>query len=214
VEGEFGANLLAMLDYIAANYPVDSISLTELAYRIDGYGADDLAAFLTYTGRSDWPRRPDGGIDIDAPSIGEWRSHEIGHFLERAAATVHAHGVQLFMDVNVSWGDLGREAKEYGQDYATMLQYVDRIVVWDYFGLSGYRPEYTTEMASYLAKYGPERVILSIGLWKRGGSKISPDDLRRAMQTAQQSPIPNLWITPSQYLSDEYWQVLAQMWNN
>lgn len=52
VEGDFGQQLLALLDYVAAHYPVDSISLTELSYAKEGYGPDDKAADLAYTGRN------------------------------------------------------------------------------------------------------------------------------------------------------------------
>ena len=213
VEGDFGNELVAMLDYIAANYPVDSISLTELAYHTDGYGVDDKAAYMSYTGRSDWPRMPNGQINIDHPSIGEWRSYEIGRFLEKAAATVHKHDKELFMDVNVSWGNLSNDASEYGQNYTVMLKYVDRIVVWDYFNLSGYKPEYTSQIANYLAKFGSDRVILSIGMWAKNGKTISADELRRGMQAAIQSPLPNLWITPSLYLTDAHWQVINDLWS-
>ena len=44
VNGSFGQQLLDMVQYIAANYPhVDSIDITELSYRADGYGPDNLA---------------------------------------------------------------------------------------------------------------------------------------------------------------------------
>jgi hypothetical protein len=116
------------------------------------------------------------------------------------------------MDVEVSWGRLDRESAEKGQDYAVMLQHADRLVIWDYFGLSGFRPEYTGEIARFLAKYDPDKIVLSIGLWARGGGFISPDALRRAVQAGLQSTIPNLWITPSQYLSDDHWKALTDIW--
>jgi len=214
VEGQLGSDLLQMLDYIAANYPVDSIALTELAYHVDGYGNDDQAAYMAHTGLSDWPRRANGQVDFEHPSVGEWRSYEIGRFLEKAAAIAHGHGKQLFMDVDVSWGNLSNEASEYGQNYAVMLQHADRIIVWDYFSLSGYNPEYTGDIAGYLEKYGPDRVILSVGLWGKNGSIVSPDQLRLAMQAALGSPIPHLWITPSLYLSDQHWQVMKELWSH
>lgn len=212
VRGEFGNQLIEMLDYIAAHYPVNSISITELSYYTEGYGDDDKAAYKAYTGRADWPRNPIGLVNIDDPSIGEWRSYEIGRFLERAAAVVHQHGKKLYMDVEVSWGQLHREAMDKGQDYEVLLQHADRLIVWDYFGLSGYRPDYTTNIAHYLSKYGRDRIIISVGLWARDGGVISPDALRLAMQAAVKSEIPNLWITPSLYLSEEHWRVLEDVW--
>ncbi len=212
VHGDFGDQLLQMLDYIAAHYPVDSISITELAYYIDGYGDDDKAAYLAFTGRSDWPRSPAGLINIDDPSIGQWRSHEIGLLVQRASAVVHRYNKKLYMDVEVNWGNLQRESADKGQDYRVLLQYADRLVVWDYFGLSGYRPDYTAQIARYLNKYGADKVIVSVGLWATGGGSISHEALRQAMQSGLKSNIPNLWITPSLYLSEDHWRVLFEMW--
>ena len=212
VEGDFGRQLLDMLNYIAANYPVDSISITELSYYIDGYGDDDKAAYLAYTHRSDWPRNPLGLVAIDDPSIGQWRSYEIGRFLQRAADVVHRHGKQLYLDVEVSWNNLALEAADRGQSYAVMLQSADRLVLWDYFGLSHYRPDYTAQLAQYMQKYGSDRIIISIGLWTNSNNPISPTALRQAMQSGLQSPLPNLWITPSRYLTDQHWQVLTDLW--
>ena len=95
-----------------------------------------------------------------------------------------------------------------------MLTYADRLVVWDYFGLSGYRPDYTGELGRYLKKYGRDRVIVSVGLWSKGGGVISPDALRQAMLAGLKSEIPNLWITPSLYLSDAHWKALVDVWGN
>ncbi len=212
VHGDFGNQLLEMLDYIAARYPVNSISITELAYYTDGYGDDDKTAYTAYTGRADWPRNAIGLVNIDDPSIGKWRSYEISHFVDRAAAVVHRHNKKLYMDVDVSWGRLERESAEKGQDYAAMLQYADRLVIWDYFGISGYRPDYTGVIARYLKKYGPDKIIISVGLWAKGEGTISPDALRQAMQAGLQSDIPNLWITPSLRLNEEHWKALTEVW--
>lgn len=212
VYGDFGHQLLSMIEYIAANYPVSSISLTELSYYTEGYGDDDLALYTTYTGRKDWPRLRNGLVNIDHSSIGEWRSYEIGRFIERAAAVVHQYNKELLVDVEVSWGELDRESTEYGQNYATLLEHADRLVVWNYYGLSGYDPEYTAEIARYLSRYGPERVIISIGLWAEEGGVLSPEALQAGMESALDSEIPNLWITPSHYLTEAHWEVLRRLW--
>ncbi|GIW02392.1 MULTISPECIES: hypothetical protein [Roseiflexus] len=64
VNGSFGDELIAMIDYIARHYEVDSITLTELFYYQEGYGADDLALYREHSGRRDWPRTPRGSINI------------------------------------------------------------------------------------------------------------------------------------------------------
>ncbi|AAM05847.1 hypothetical protein [Methanosarcina acetivorans] len=212
VEGDFGEQILQMLEYISTNYPANSISLTELAYYTDGYGDDDKAAYMSYTGRDDWPRLPNGLINIDDPSIGEWRSYEVGRFLDRAAKIVHKNDKKLYMDVEVSWDDLSKESTEKGQSYHVMLEHVDKIVIWDYFGLKGYDPEVTREIAhEYGQKYDPSRIIISIGLWKSGNDILSSEELKQAMHSSIRGGIGNLWITPSHYLSDDHWEALSEI---
>jgi hypothetical protein len=212
VEGDFGEQILQMLEYISTNYPANSISLTELAYYTEGYGDDDKAAYMSYTVRDDWPRLPNGLINIDDPSIGEWRSYEIGRFLDRAAKIVHKNDKELYMDVEVSWDNLSKESTEKGQSYHVMLEHVDKIVIWDYFGLNGYDPKFTREIAhEYGQKYDPSRIIISIGLWKSGNDIISSEDLKQAMQSSIKGGIDNLWITPSQNLSGNHWKALSEV---
>jgi len=54
--GAIWTTSLAMIQYIAENYPVDSISVNEMFYHADGYGPDDKTAFTAYSGLPDWPR--------------------------------------------------------------------------------------------------------------------------------------------------------------
>lgn len=208
VEGAFGEDLLAMLDYIAANYPVDSITLTELFYYREGYGEVDLEAYRAYTGREDFPRTLWGGIDVDHPSIGEWRSYEISRFIAKAAEVVHQYDKELFVDVRVSWGNLANESRENGQDYTLLLEHADRLVIWNYFGLNEYDAAYTAELARYLEKFGEGKVIVSIGLWGEDDSTVPPADLRHALHALSHTNIPHFWITPSFLLSDRHWEVL------
>jgi hypothetical protein len=213
VNGQFGQKLLDMVQYIAANYPnVDSLSITELSYRVDGYGSDDLALFKTDTGRTDWPRNSDGSINIDDPVIGNWRSAVIGEFLGRATAIAHQYGKQMYMDVSVSYGNLGLMTNNKGTNYNVMLQNADKIIVWDYFGEAGYPPTYSQDIAQYLAQFGLDRVIQSVGLWGANGSTVSAADFQSAIQAAQAGGMPNIWICPGSMLSDAHWQVLKNLW--
>ncbi len=212
VDGEFGNLLVAMVEYIAANYPVTSISLTELDYHREGYGEDDRRSYGRFTGRADWPRSADGTINVDDPSVGAWRSHEIGRFISRAAAAAHAHGRKLYVDVLVSWDRPERGGASHGQDYAVLLQSADRLIVWDYFGLSGYPPEYTAEIARTLRKLGPERIVLSVGLWPAQGDPVSPAAMRTALLSGLTQGLGNQWVTPSRLFSDAHWKALADAW--
>lgn len=212
VDGEFGALLVEMVDYIASRYPVNSVSLTELDYYIDGYGEDDAASYRKFSGRGDWPRSADGSINIDDPSIGAWRSHEVGRFLQRAAAAAHTHGKKLYLDVQVEWDHLERRGASHGQDYGVMLGFADRLVVWDYFDLAGRPPEYTTEVARSLLPFGQDRIILSVGLWPKEGAPVSPDALRIALKAGLSAGVINEWVTPSRFMDQDHWRALADSW--
>jgi len=213
VNGEFGQQLLDMVEYIAANYPqVDSISITELAYRIDGYGPDDLALYSAATGRSDWPRQSNGQVDIDDPSIGNWRSAALGEFLGRAADRAHQYGKQLYMDVSISVGNLSLMTSNRGTNYNAMLQNVDKIVVWDYFGEDEFPAEYSRDIAQFLTQFGTDRVILSVGLWGVSGSTVSAGDFQTAIQASMDGGMPNIWICPGSMMTGDHWQVLTNLW--
>ncbi len=213
IEGPYHELLLDMVEYVAANYDVDSVSLTELSYRIYGYGPQDLALYRAYSGREDWPRRRDGSINVDDPSIGQWRSSAIAGFLTQAAGRTHPYGVALWMDVEVSWGNLASEAQEYGHHYPTLLDAADRLVLWAYTGLSRYPASYTRELAAYLSsRHDPRRLILSQGMWDGRGGTISPADLHTALQQAREGGLANLWVTPSHLMSDAHWAILPEAW--
>jgi hypothetical protein len=213
VQGPYHDLLLDMLEYIAANYDADSVSLTELGYHIYGYGPDDLALYRAYSGREDWPRHADGSINPDDPSIGQWRSAALGGFLAEAAERVHRHGVELWMDVSVSWGNLGNEGLEYGHHYPVLLNAADRLIVWAYTALNNYPPGYTAQIAEYLAaRYDPARFVLSAGMWNATGGAISPQDLQAALRAAPAGGLPHVWITPSHMMTGAHWEAVEAAW--
>lgn len=216
VEGAFGDRLLEMIDYLAATYPVQSVSLTELFYYEEGFGADDLASYMAFSGAQDWPRLRSGDIDIDAASVGSWRSVMISRFVARAAAVVARHDKELLVDVRVAWGDLDDYARKFGQDYGLLLEHADRLVLWTYFGLEDYEPSYIREIADSLADlsadYGSERFILSFGLWDRTRPVLPPAELQAALREAQASSLPHVWVTPSSLFAAEHWRQLAKVW--
>lgn len=212
VDGEYGQILLNMIEAICANYPVDSVSLTEMMYYTDGYGEVDKAAYMAATGRSDWPRLPNGLVNIDHPSIGEWRSREIARFLGKARAITSRYGKELLVDAAVSWEAPNNMGSEHGTRYDILLEQADRIVVWNYFGLSGVGAEYSEGLARILAGLGPGRIILSVGLWGNGSSTLSAEQLSAALQAARRGGMEDAWVTPSLLMTDAHWAVLEAFW--
>jgi len=213
VNGAYGWHVLEMIGYIAAFYHVDSIAITELFYHDYGYGADDLALYQADTGNSDWPRDANGNIDRNHPTLGLWRSQKIASWLERAAACAHNHGKQLYLDVRISWGNLPSESRENGQDYATMLAVVDKLILWGYPNLEGYPPGYLQEVSAYLSsKYLANRFIMSIGLWGPLGNVVPANDIQTSMQSSVAGGLPDLWITPTHLFTAAHWDVLDVEW--
>lgn len=222
VEGEYGQRVLDLIGAVAANYPVNSISLAELVYEVDGYGARDEAAYLAYSGRADWPRTQAGDINIVDPSIGEWRSYEVNRFVEQAAALAHKHGKQLFLEVRASPADLASQGALSGTRYLLMLKSADRLVAWDNEGLEGDAPERLKNAARFFASYGADRVILLLGVWQQAGdttlsdkallTPVTAEALQAALEAAQQGGATSLWVAPSFLLSPAHWAVLDRAW--
>lgn len=225
VDGAFGQDALDLIEYIAANYPVNSITISELVYYVDGFGDNDKAAYLKHSGRADWPRTASGEIDIDDPSVGQWRVYEIGRFLERAAAIVHQYNKLLFFEARVSLDSSGNVVVKNGTDLNAFLQYVDRIVVWGNQDLDGQGEpaEGIQQVASYLAQFGEKRVMMMVGLWddlynpdypKEQMTAISPEKLMTLMQATDQAGMHDQWISPSFLISQSHWEVIQDLWEN
>jgi len=214
VEGNYGKLLLQMVDYIATNYPnVNSISLTELSYRLDGYGPDELASYQAYSGNKNWPRQSNGQITIDDPSISNWRSHIMDVYLDKLVAISHAHGKKFYLDVSLSWNNISNEANQGGANYKLMLQHIDKLIVWGYYYLENIPPEFLTTAAQFLTRYGPDRIIMSIGMWGPNNSTMPADLLARGIQASIKGGMNAIWITPSIMLDDTSWKVIAQLWS-
>ena len=211
VEGEAGRRLLAMVDHVARTYPVDAIDVTELFYRDEGYGDDDLASYRARTGRADWPRAADGGVDTADPSIGRWRSEMVARFVARAAEVAHAQGKDLLVDVRPSWSDLAREGEESGQCYRMLLSHADRLVVWNYFALDGVPVSETDRLAAYLQDLAPGRFVAGAGLWGRGAT-VPPEQLADALTRTERAGLPAQWVIPQSLLQDAHWRVLDRLW--
>jgi hypothetical protein len=221
VEGDFGTELLSMIDYIAVNYPVNAITLSEMVYYVDGFGEKDKTAFLAYSKLADWPHNADGNIDLDSQAIGQWRAYELGRFLEKAAAVVHKSNKQLFVEVHINLDEAGKVWLQNGTDYDQLLKNADKLLVWGNYNMEGRALGAIVNVAYYLTRLDPERVILMIGLWaenypsntpKEEMQAIPAEDLRTALSAADQGEIKSLGVVPSFLLGDEHWQVLKEMW--
>jgi len=207
VDGRFGDLLIEMIDYVAANYDVDIIDLTEMPYYSYSYNLQDLESYKEFTGREAWPRDAEGNVDIDDPSIWRWRSARMEGFIRRAAEAVHAHGKELYVDVPVSWKDYTRHGREAGLDYDRVLRHADNIVVWNYFFLEDLPPESSAGLAAYMRSTFPaDSYYISLGLWGRDGSVMPPDILERGLRSTLRGGSDRVWITPDSLMTEEHWE--------
>lgn len=210
-DGAFGDRVVEMIEAIAAGYPVEAVNVTEAAYGDASFGVEDLASYRTLTGRRDWPRDAKGHVDLEDPSVWEWKSVLFERFVAKAARAVRRHGKKLYVDVAASWKDLSRDGRDFGQDYARILRHADRIVVWDYFALEGLPPSASGELARHLAAtYPASHYDLSVGLWGKGGSVLGPGEFDAALAAALGAGASQVWITPNDQVTDEHWVSVAR----
>ena len=209
VDGAYGRDVLEMVRALARKYPFDAIALTELSYRSFCFDDRCLASYRKASGRPRWPLDRSGTANTDDPSIWKWRSEKMEGFLREIARAVHAEGKKLYVDVPVSWTDLSRRGKDSGLDYELVLRHADRIIVWDYFAMENRDPAVSEEIARDLsARFPPDRVFLSIGLWAPGGS-VDPRSLRSALEHSLKGGIQNIWITPNYLLTAAHWSAVT-----
>lgn len=206
VDGEYGRRILDMVGYLAKNYDVDIINLTEMPYYSYSFNPGDLRSYRAFSGKKDWPRSPDGLIDRDDPGVWEWRSSVMEGFIRKAAERAHAHGKKLFVDVPVSWKDFSRNGVEAGLDYPRVLKHADAIVVWNYYFLEGLPPSSAEGISRYMAANFPaDRYYISIGLWGKDGRVMDPWSLGRGIDATLKGGTDRIWVTPDSMLTKEHW---------
>lgn len=212
-EGEFGRVVLEMIEFLAANYPIDAIDVTEAAYRHTSFGPADLASYRRASGRTDWPRDWRGRVDVDDPTVWEWKCGLLESFVARAAESAHRHGKLLYLDVAASWKDLRRDGRDHGHDYARLLRHADHLVVWDYFALEGLPPTASRDLAERLAATLPAgRWTLSVGLWGPGGRVVAAADVAAALAASVAGGARRIWVTPFDQITPEHWDAILRVW--
>ncbi|MBI5642876.1 MAG: glycosyltransferase family 2 protein [Deltaproteobacteria bacterium] len=208
VEGEYGGMVLEMIEYLAANYQVDVIDLTEMPYYSYSYNIEDLRSYSAFTGKKDWPRTYDGLIDRDDPSIWEWRSALMEKYIQRAADIAHSHKKELYVDVPVSWKNFSNNGRESGLDYRRVLRHADNIVVWNYFFLEELPPSSSEALSRYLAKNFPaDSFYVSLGLWGKKEA-MGPRAFAEGIDSTLKGGSKRIWVTPDSMVTEEHWKEL------
>ncbi len=212
-EGEFGKLVLEMVEYLSAHYPIDAVDLTEASYHDTSYGEADLASYRRASGKKAWPRDWRGRVDVEDPSIWEWKTRLFTGFVARAAEAAHRHGKLLYVDVAASWKELSRDGRDHGQDYARLLEHADHLVIWDYWVLEGQPPEASKALAARLAAVlPPGRWTLSLGMWGPGGRVVTPEELSQGLAFSLAGGAHRIWVTPNDQISAPHWEEILRAW--
>jgi hypothetical protein len=212
-EGPYGKLLLEMIRTVASSYAVNSISINEMYYQRDGYGPDDKAAYLQYTGRVDWPRTASGQIDISNQSIGDWRSFELAKWIDQAHSIAHQYGKSFFVNVALNLNNSKSPVLDYGQPLDLLQAKMDKILLWGFFDPESIAPEDLTNAAQILNENDQQnKFIFVIGLWNKLNQPIAAQKLNQAIAAVQQGGIQDIWITPASLMNTDHWNTLASLW--
>lgn len=212
VEGEAGDLIVALAAEISERYRPDRLSLTELMFDHHSFGDDDLRSYRQFTREPDWPRDVDGRIESGAPELATWRSTMLSRLLSRVKDAAAEYGTKLDMDVRAPWSDPTGDRSESGHNYELLLEYADRLVIWNYFAINDSSAEYGAEITRSLRDRFPGRFVMSTGLWAKDGA-ITPDQLRLSLEAVAGAGAEAVAVTPVSMLTGEHWRKLEQLWS-
>ncbi|WP_271985987.1 hypothetical protein [Pseudoclavibacter terrae] len=215
-EGTVGDRLVEMVGYVARTYDADEVTLTELMFDGSTFGDDDLQLYSGMFGAVDWPRDGDGEIDSAHPSIGAWRSQVIAQLASRAREAANAAGSELALDVRISWVDPVSGRAESGHDLTVVAGSVDRIIVWNYFGMSGASGGDSTDLTRAYRDAGidPAMVTMSVGMWTdRGAELVDPADFGDGVRASASHGVTSVAVTPRSLMTRAHWDALASVWS-
>lgn len=211
-EGEYGKHSLAMIDYLVNHYPVDIINLTEITYYSFSFTSKELASFIAFSGKNNWPRDANGKINRDDPDIWAWKNKMMENYIRQVADIVHRQGKFLYVDVPVSWNDFAMDGRQAGLDYKRVLKHADKIVIWNYYHLKGNAPEVSRSLSKYMRENFPSSAYyISIGLWGHD-NPASATSLGEAIDVTLDGGSKQIWITPNDMLNDAHWNQVVRHW--
>lgn len=205
--------LTELASELVQRYSPDSINITEMMFPSYTFGDADLTDFQKFSGMNSWPLHPDGLIDTDAAAIYEWRSDAVGKIMAEVATQLSGTDVELTMDVRSPInGDL-RGRLDSGQDYAALLEMVDRLNIWNFQGIDSTSYYATDQLAGFYVDQDSTRYGIEIGLWDSDGA-VSPEALEKELLLAEDCNVPYVSITPTSLMDQGAWDVLRRVWGS
>lgn len=219
--GSVGQRYVDYAVALATRYRPMQITLTELRFDDETFGADDLALFKEMTGATDWPRDASGQIVASSPQVGRWRSDVLAGLLGRVRRGLDevtgqvGHRVELAVDVRVDWDKPAAGRPEAGHDYRVLSAVADRLELWAYFGTDGRDAADVGRLATAVSEVlEPGHYTISVGLWsgESADGVVLPAQLGDAVAAADAAGSDSTNVTPSSLLTPVHWQALAEVW--
>lgn len=194
-------------------YSPDSINITELMFPSYTFSEADFHDFQEYSGMDRWPLSADGTIDAGSPLIHAWRSDAVASIMSRVAKRLDGSGVQLTMDVRSPVNEDLRGRLDSGQDYAQLLEIVDRLNIWNFQGINSTGYFTTGQLAEFFVDQDSSGFGIEIGLWDKGGA-LSATTLEHELRLAEEHGVPHLSITPTSLMDEPAWDTLRRIWGS
>jgi len=194
-------------------YSPDSINITELMFPSYTFSEADFHDFQEYSGMDCWPLAADATIDAGSPLIHAWRSDAVASIMSRVAQRLDGTSVQLTMDVRSPINEDLRGRLDSGQDYARLLEIVDRLNIWNFQGINSTGYYDTAQLANFYTAKDPSRFGIEIGLWDQGGA-LSIAALEHELRLAEERNVPHLSVTPTSLMNEQAWDTLRRIWGS
>ena len=116
------------------------------------------------------------------------------------------------VDVRAPWTEPSSDRAESGHDYDRLLESADRLVIWDYFGLSDQSASYSAEIARAAERRAPGRFAISVGLWAGDNTTITPWETRTALRALARGGATAVSVTPASRMTEEHWAAVERVW--
>lgn len=211
-EGRLTAWLADLAGEVATRYSPDAVNITELLFDLDTFGPRDLADFQKSSGAKDWPRTAKGKVDVSDRRVQKWRTDALLSVVKAVKKRIEPTGVDLTLDVRIPVTATRKGRPDLGQDYPKLLEHVDRLVLWDFPGMTSTGLLRAHDLGPLLLSKYPGRFELEVGVWRSSKGVIAEEVVTREVEDAEAAGFPVVAVTPASLLNAGTRAALSRQW--
>ncbi len=211
-EGQLTTLLADLAREVATRYQPDAVNITELLFDLDTFGPRDLADFRKTTGLRDWPRNAKGKVDVSDRRVQKWRTDALVSVVKAVKKRIAPTGVDLTMDVRIPVEPTRKGRPDLGQDYPKLLEHVDRLVLWDFPGMTSTGVFRAKDLGPLLLSRYPDRFELEVGVWRDSKGVIGDEVVAKEVSEAEAAGFGVILVTPASLLNPATRAALEQEW--